>query len=147
MTDYATRVEQHMATCRECSNLAPHAKDAARQRIHSEILRTQSRNLTPLPLAAWPAGQPWKETTMTTELRDQIAATHGITDEDRDILMTGTDEATLTAQAERLSGIPKLSQGNRAPREGYTVNAPDPDESSREYVRAIFGGSDDILDH
>lgn len=54
-------------------------------------------------------------------LRWKVAAKHGISDEDADLFLTGTDEETLTRQAERLAerdGAPKtprpdLSQGAR----------------------------------
>src|SRR5690349_12903050 len=36
-------------------------------------------------------------------LRADIANAHGITPEDRDLFLTGTDEETLTAQAKRLA--------------------------------------------
>lgn len=38
-------------------------------------------------------------------LRWRIAAKHGISDEDAETFLTGTDEATLTKQAERLSAL------------------------------------------
>jgi hypothetical protein len=38
-------------------------------------------------------------------LRWRIAAKHGISDEDAETFLTGTDEATLTRQAERLSAL------------------------------------------
>ena len=53
-------------------------------------------------------------------LRWRIAAKHGISDEDAETFLTGTDEETLTRQAERLSALnsatpatpkPDLSQG------------------------------------
>ncbi len=73
-------------------------------------------------------------------LRSDIAATHGISAEDRDLFLTGTDEETLTAQATRLSEreADRKKQGNRAPNEGKTPLLKADDE--RAAVRSLFGG-------
>lgn len=50
-------------------------------------------------------------TKATTEaLRWRVAAKHGISDEDAETFLTGTDEDTITRQAERLAAL-----GNNAP--------------------------------
>lgn len=52
-------------------------------------------------------------------LRFRVAAKHGISDEDADLFLTGTDEATLVRQAARLvertptSPLPDPSQGGK----------------------------------
>lgn len=52
-------------------------------------------------------------------LRFRVAAKHGITDEDADLFLTGTDEATLLRQAARLaertptSPLPDPTQGGK----------------------------------
>lgn len=47
-----------------------------------------------------------RESAATAEaLRWRIAAKHGITDEDAETFLTGTDEATLTRQAKRLAAL------------------------------------------
>jgi len=73
-------------------------------------------------------------------LRSDIAAKHGISAEDRDLFLTGTDEETLTAQAKRLSGreADRKKQGNVAPREGNSNTQPADQE--RQAVRSLFGG-------
>jgi hypothetical protein len=73
-------------------------------------------------------------------LRSDIAAAHGISAEDRDLFLTGTDEETLTAQAKRLSEreADRKKQGNRAPHEGKTPLLKVDDE--RAAVRSLFGG-------
>jgi hypothetical protein len=73
-------------------------------------------------------------------LRSDIAAAHGISAEDRDLFLTGTDEETLTAQAKRLSEreADRKKQGNRAPNEGKTPLLKADDE--RAAVRSLFGG-------
>lgn len=58
-------------------------------------------------------------------LRWRIAAKHGISDEDAELFLTGTDEETLTRQAERLSArIPSKSDGLYVPAEGKVPSAP-----------------------
>lgn len=73
-------------------------------------------------------------------LRWKVAAKFGITDEDADLFLTGTDEATLTKQAERLSGRgqDRKKQGNRVPKEGANPTPVANDE--RTAVRELFGG-------
>lgn len=74
-------------------------------------------------------------------LRVRIAAEFGIGGEDRDVLLTATDEATLRMQAERfVSYAPQsLSGGNVAPREGRTVEAPSAKDGSLEaFVSELF---------
>lgn len=72
-------------------------------------------------------------------LRSDIAAKHGITPEDRDLFLTGADESTLTAQAQRLAErvADRKTTSNVVPKEGAT---PRPAESEeRELVRSLFG--------
>jgi len=71
-------------------------------------------------------------------LRSDIAAKHGISPEDRDLFLTGTDEQTLTAQAQRLAQreVDRKTNNNVVPKEGA---APRPAESEeRELVRSLF---------
>jgi len=58
-------------------------------------------------------------------LRWRIAAKHGLTDEDAEMFLNGTDEATLTKQAERLTerAAQNKSTGNVVPSEGSTLPA------------------------
>lgn len=49
-------------------------------------------------------------------LRLRVAAKHGISDEDADLFLTGTDEDTLNRQAERLSHRNAEASSPRAPR-------------------------------
>lgn len=77
-------------------------------------------------------------------LRSDIAAKHGISAEDRDLFLTGTDEATLTAQAKRLGEreTDRKKQGNVAPKEGDTKTGGG-DDGMREFARNLFGRADD----
>lgn len=77
-------------------------------------------------------------------LRSDIAARHGISAEDRDLFLTGTDESTLEAQAKRLADRvnEQKANGNRAPKEGRTTTTGNGDEDMRTAVRGLFGRSD-----
>lgn len=72
-------------------------------------------------------------------LRLRIATKHGISDEDADLFLTGTDEETLKKQAERLTqrNSERKKNGNVVPREGSTSTAAPDDE--RAAARALFG--------
>ncbi|WP_242089242.1 hypothetical protein [Curtobacterium sp. DN_7.5] len=75
-------------------------------------------------------------------LRSDIAAKHGISAEDRDLFLTGTDEETLTNQAKRLAEreADRKKQGPHAPREGrHTIPKVD---DERAAVRTLFGSGD-----
>lgn len=80
--------------------------------------------------------------TRRESLRLKIASEHGITDaDDIDLFLTGTDEATLTKQAQRLADrtAERKRQGNHVPREGSTPSKPAEDEM-RTFTRGLFGG-------
>lgn len=82
-------------------------------------------------------------TARTTALRSDIAAKHGLSAEDRDLFLTGTDESTLTAQAQRLAGreADRKKQGNFAPKEG-TQPTGGTDTDERDFVRNLFSRAD-----
>lgn len=72
-------------------------------------------------------------------LRWRIAARHGITDDDAELFLTGTDEDTLVRQAERLAGrkAEADSRGNQVPLEG--TGSPKPaDDELRRFTRQLF---------
>ena len=77
-------------------------------------------------------------------LRSDIATKHGISAEDRDLFLTGSDEATLTAQAKRLAEriADQKKNGNRAPKEGATTTSGNTDSDARTFARNLFGGAD-----
>lgn len=83
-------------------------------------------------------------------LRLRIAVTHGISLDDADLFLTGTDEETLTAQAKRLSDRaaeqakaeeerkkkhPIVSKEGTSTNSGTTT-----EEDDREFARTFFGG-------
>ena len=72
-------------------------------------------------------------------LRANVANAHGISAEDRDLFLTGTDEETLTAQAKRLAEreSERKKRSNHVPTEGKNPPATASDE--RAFVRDLFG--------
>ena len=76
-------------------------------------------------------------------LRSDIATKHGISAEDRDLFLTGSDEATLTAQAKRLAdrAADQKKNGNRAPKEGGATTGADKNKDLREFTRDLFGSA------
>lgn len=78
-----------------------------------------------------------------TAYRDQLAAERGISDEDRNLLMTGTDEDTLLRQANLLEPLPSLTGGNIARKEGQPVAGPtDDNKTMRAFVNDLFDRAD-----
>ncbi|TCJ23545.1 hypothetical protein E0W80_10410 [Microbacterium sp. PI-1] len=79
-----------------------------------------------------------------TTYRDQLATERGISDEDRDLLMTGTDEDTLLRQANLLEPLPTLTGGNIARKEGQHVTGrTDDNQTMREFAKELFDRADD----
>lgn len=93
-------------------------------------------------------------TTRAGALRASVAAAHGISTKkgekgepsDADLFLTGSDEATLTAQAERLAGraADQKQQGNVAPKEGTTTTTTTgtANQELREFAKDLFGKTD-----
>jgi hypothetical protein len=87
-------------------------------------------------------------------LRSRIAAEFGISTKkgpkgepsDAELFLTGTDETTLTAQAERLGErvVEQKKQGNVAKKEGAAAkdNGDGTDQELREFARDLFGKAD-----
>lgn len=83
-------------------------------------------------------------------LRTAIAAEHGISTKkgskgepsDADLFLTGSDEATMTAQATRLSAqiADRKKHGNVAPKEGTSTANNSPKETAkREWLHSLSG--------
>ena len=72
-------------------------------------------------------------------LKRRVQAAHGISDEDADLFLTGTDEESLTAQAKRLADreSERRKSNNVSPREG---NNPKSDGSGDlgEFTKNLF---------
>lgn len=84
-------------------------------------------------------------------LRSRVAARYGISGDsvdgkpsDVELFLTGTDEDTLTAQAERLAAREgdRKKQGNVAPKEGATKTTETDDSKTRDFAGELFGSSD-----
>lgn len=75
-----------------------------------------------------------------TALRLRVAARNQISDEDADLFLTGTDEATLTKQAERLAqrAEDRSKQGNHVAREGNNQQPSGTNELA-DFTRQLFG--------
>jgi hypothetical protein len=75
-------------------------------------------------------------------LRWRIAAKHQISDEDAELFLLGTDEATLTKQAERLAGRQQEQKKNGpvVPKEGSTTTVPE-GADTKEFARSLFQNS------
>lgn len=78
------------------------------------------------------------ETARTEALRLRIAVRHGVSDEDAELFLTGTDEDTLTRQAQRLAirDAERKKNGNHVPREGETTT---PAPNKEDAARSFFG--------
>lgn len=74
-------------------------------------------------------------------LRSDIATAHGISAEDRDLFLTGTDEESLTRQAKALAAkdTDRKKNGNVAPKEGGTKTIGGPSKDVREFTNNLFG--------
>lgn len=89
--------------------------------------------------------------TKAEALRTSIAARFGISTEkgakgepsDADLFLTGTDESTLTAQAERLAGrrADEKKNGNVARKEGGTTTNDDGSKDLRAFTRNLFAAA------
>ena len=77
------------------------------------------------------------ETVKTTALRAKVAATHGISDEDAAMFLTGTGEKELTAQAERLAAMNAATGPLFDPTAGKTASPSLTDEAAT--LAALFG--------
>lgn len=75
-------------------------------------------------------------------LRRRVQAAHGIADEDADLFLSGDDEETLTAQAERLAAreSERKKRSNHVPTEGK--NPRPSQDPMREFTRELFQRGD-----
>lgn len=81
-------------------------------------------------------------------LRSDVAAAFGISTKkgpkgepsDADLFLTGSDESTLTAQAQRLSAREedRKKQGNYAPKEGQSPSSSDGNGDLRDFTKKLF---------
>lgn len=81
-------------------------------------------------------------------LRARVAAEFGVSTKkgpkgepsDADLFLTGSDESTLTAQAQRLSAREedRKKQGNYAPKEGQSPSSSDGNGDLRDFTKKLF---------
>jgi hypothetical protein len=81
------------------------AEYAARVKAFEDAQKTDAEKAA----EALATAQKDAETARTEALRWRVAAKHGISDEDAETFLTGTDEDTITRQAERLAAIGKTA--------------------------------------
>lgn len=124
---------------RENESKAKANADAARRLAEIEEANKTEAQKTADRLAA---AEKDAATARSEALRLRVAAKHGISEEDADLFLTGSDEETLTKQAERLAGreADRKKQGNHVPREGSPVSAPT--EGDAQFARSLLGGGD-----
>ena len=133
-------VEFWKAQARENEKRAKANADAATKLAQlEESQKTEAQKLADKATAAEKA----TEVAKADALRWRTAAKHGISDEDAELFLTGTDEATLTRQAERLTErvTDKRKNGNHVPKEGTTQPSGRPDEM-QAFARNLFGRND-----
>jgi len=77
-------------------------------------------------------------------MRWRVAAKHGVSDDDAELFLTGTDEETLTKQAQRLGEreSDRKKNGNVASKEGTNSNERPKTNDVREFTRGLFGRDD-----
>lgn len=80
-------------------------------------------------------------------LRFKVASKYAIGEEDADLFLTGSDEETLTKQAERLAGRAdeRKKHGNHVPREGKTP-PPAGQDDVRAFANDLFGRATALSD-
>lgn len=76
-------------------------------------------------------------------LRSRVQAKFSIGDDDADLFLTGTDEETLTRQAQRLAGrdADRKKQGNHVPAEGANPPTAGKDDEMRVFTRGLFAAA------
>lgn len=79
----------------------------------------------------------------TEALRWRIAAKHGITDEDAETFLTGSDEESLTRQAERLAALSSSTSTPTTPKpdlsQGGSAGTPRPQTAAEKFAAAFEG--------
>ena len=131
--DYVKKLRSEAAKYR--TEAKANAKAAEQLAAIEEANKTETQKATD----ALSAAQREAETARADALRWRVAAKFQVSDEDADLFLTGTDEETLTKQAQRLTGLAeeRKKNGNQVPREG--TNPKPPADEMREFARSLFG--------
>lgn len=117
------------------------AKENADARKRLDELEAKNKSEVEKATDARTAAEAERDAARAEALRLRVAAKHGISETDADLFLTGTDEDTLTAQAQRLVALDseRKKNGNYVPREGTQPTTADSDE--RQVARSLFGGT------
>lgn len=94
-------------------NAAKREKDALQAQL-DQISRANESALDKAMREAQEASAA-RDQAISEALRWRVAARFGISDDDAETFLSGTDEATLTRQAERLSAMAKVEPGTPKP--------------------------------
>jgi hypothetical protein len=131
--EYVAKLRNEAAKYR--TEAKANATAAERLAAIEEANKTEAQKLADRAAAA----EAERDAARVEVLRFKIAAAHGLSEDDADLFLTGTDEETLTKQAKRLSDREgdRRKSGNHVPREGTTTTAPPSDQ--REFARELFG--------
>lgn len=91
--------------------------ETAAAAFKAELDKLKQGQMSDLEKAQTAAAEATKdaETAKAEAMRWRIAAKHGISDEDAETFLTGTDEASLTKQAERLAALNTSQQQQQPP--------------------------------
>lgn len=136
--DYVKKLRDEAAKYR---NEAKTNAEAARKLAElEESQKTETQKLSDAKTAAEKDAADAK----AEALRWRIAARHSITDEDAELFLTGTDEDTLTKQAQRLTAREgeHKKKPNVVPKEGTSTSKPG-DDPVRTLVRGLFKPGDE----
>lgn len=134
--DYVKKLRDEAAKYRKEAKANAEAKtrlDELEQANQTELEKANSRVT---------AAEQERDQAKAEMLRYRVAAQHGVSDEDTELFLTGTDEDTLTKQAKRLVDreSERKKQGNHVPREGAPSSTASNNEDERAAVRTLFGG-------
>lgn len=122
------------------------ARDLERQlkAANDQLAQIERSNETAIEKAQREANEAQEAAAKATAeaLRLRVAAKHGISDEDADLFLTGSDEQTLTRQAERLAARAdeRKRNSNHVPKEGTSTTGPGPSELS-QFTQQLFKGA------
>lgn len=100
----------------KAERVAREAAEKSAAELKAQLDQIEAANLSELEKAQKQSKefQEQAATAATEALRWRTAAKFGISDEDAETFLTGSDEATITRQAERLAEFQKVQQGTPA---------------------------------
>lgn len=131
--DWKAKYEETLGHSRKWEQRAKDNADAARrlEQVESSQQSTEAKNAERIA-----ALEQQLADSQRTALIARVQASHGISDEDASLFLTGEDEQALTAQAKRLAD--RAQVGPVAPSEG-TPRVSSSDDPGRTFLRELFG--------